>query len=179
LSQVWKDDTYSGGFLQSVMVVGVSKNALRSKMFEDGFVSEFEKNGVRAVASAAGISSDKQADVSAIRGEAQKLGIQAIFVSHMVRVDEKAEFVHSSAPPPPEEGNFEDYYGMAYDYTQYPGRYKSKKNIYLKSNLYEASTEKLIWSMSSETVHPKTVHDLLESVSDVIMENLRESRLIR
>ena len=144
LSQVWKDDTYSGGFLQSVMVVGVSKNPLRSEMFEDGFVSEFEKNGVRAVASAAGNSSDKQADVSAIRAEAQQLGIQAIFVSHMVRVDEKAEFIHSSASPPPEEGNFENYYGIVYDYTQYPGRYASKKNIYLKSNLYQTSTEKLI-----------------------------------
>ena len=96
LTRVWKDDTYQGGFLRSIMVVGVSKDALRGKMIEEAFVKQFESNGVRATASGAHVSSNKALDIDTIRAEAQRLKMEAIFVTHFVSVNDKSVFVHPS-----------------------------------------------------------------------------------
>ena len=179
LTRVWHDDTYQGGFLRSIMVVGVSKDALRGKMIEEAFVKQFESNGVRATASGAHVSSNKALNIDTIRAEAQRLGMEAIFVTHFVSVNDKSVYIHPSIPPPPGENNFTEYYGTAYESTQYSGRYEDKTDVRLKSNLYETSTEKLIWSVSSETIDAKTVDELVESLSKVVMKNLRQDKLIK
>ncbi|HYA02738.1 MAG TPA: hypothetical protein VEI04_06455, partial [Syntrophobacteria bacterium] len=51
LSYVWKDPGYGGGYLTSVMVVGVSEDLARRRLFEEVFVREFQKRGIKVVAS--------------------------------------------------------------------------------------------------------------------------------
>jgi hypothetical protein len=169
LTRVWKDDTYKGGFLRSIMVVGASKDALRGKMLEDAFVKQFERSGLRATASGAQVSSNKALDIDTIRAEAQRLKMEAIFVTHFISVKDKSVFIHPSIPPPPGENSFASYYRSA----QYSGRVEEKTDVRMKSNLYGTSTEKLIWSGSSETIDAKTVDELVESLAKVVIKNLR------
>lgn len=175
LTRVWRDDTHKGGFLRSIMVVGVSKNALRGKFLEDAFVKEFERKGLRATASGAQVSSNRALDVDTIRAEAQRLKMEAIFVTHFVSIKDKSVFLHPSIPPPPGEGSFASYYSSA----QYSGRDEEETNVRLKSNLYETSTEKLIWSVSSETIDADTVDELVDSLAKVVIKNLRQDNLIQ
>jgi hypothetical protein len=105
--------------------------------------------------------------------------MEAIFVTHFVSVNDKSVFVHPSIPPPPKENTFTEYYGTAFENTQYSGRDEDKTDVRLKSNLYETSTEKLIWSVSSETIDAHTVDELVESLSKVVMKNLRQDKLIK
>jgi hypothetical protein len=175
LTRVWKDDTYKGDFLHSIMVVSVSKNALRGKLLEDAFVKEFARKGMRATASGTQISSNNALDVETIRAEAQRLKMAAIFVTHFVSIKDKSVFLHPSIPPPPGEKSFASYYSSA----QYSGRDEEKTNVRLKSNLYVTSTEKLIWSVASETFDAETVDELVESLAKVVIKNLRQDKLIQ
>jgi hypothetical protein len=175
LTRVWKDDTYKGGFLRSIMVVDLSKNTLRGKMLEDAFVKQFKRKGVRATASGAQVSSNTALDVDTIRAEAQRLKMEAIFVTHFVSVKDKAVFIHPSIPPAPGEKSFASYYSSA----QYSGRDVEETDVGMKSNLYETSTEKLIWSVSSESIDANTVDELVESLAKVVLKNLRQDKLIQ
>ena len=42
----WKDDTYAGGHISSVMIVGVSNDKNKRNMFEKVFAKQFRLNGV-------------------------------------------------------------------------------------------------------------------------------------
>ena len=42
LTWVWKDETYDEGFLDDIMVIGVSDNFERRKIFEDILVKELK-----------------------------------------------------------------------------------------------------------------------------------------
>jgi hypothetical protein len=175
LARVWKDDTYKGGFLRSIMVVGVSKNVLRGRMLEDAFVKQFARKGIRATASSAQVSSNKALDIDTIRAEAHRLKMEAIFVTHFISVKDKSVFLHPSIPPPPGEKSFASYYSSA----QYSGRDEEETDVRMKSNLYDTSTEKLIWSVSSESIDAKTVDELVESLAKVVIKNLRQDKLIQ
>lgn len=182
LTYVRTDSSYNGGFLNSVMVVGVSENLARRKMFENAFVKQFEKSGVKAVSGAAAISPAGTLDKDIIKAEAYKLGIQAIFITHLVGI--KREKVQrrpstSASPPPSSYGEIDMYSYAAYDNTQYPGKDSEKRNIRLQNEIYELETEMLLWSASSETIDPKYVSDVIDSLSKVVMKNLRENKLIK
>ncbi|UCG14000.1 MAG: hypothetical protein JSU72_05885 [Deltaproteobacteria bacterium] len=182
LTSVWKDSTYEGGFLNSVMVVGVSDNFQDRKMFEDVFTKRLKSNGMRAVASNVAISSDDQLNRDNIKRSAEKLGIDAVLVTHLISVEEKTVYrppPTNPLPPEPYYNNLSSYYPVVSEYTHYPGYYSKHKYVRLESNLYETATEKLIWSVKSETVETATVKQTIDSLCTAVMKNLRQNKLIR
>ncbi len=71
------------------------------------------------------------------------------------------------------------YYYSVHQYTQTPGYYIDHKYVRLESNLYETKTEKLIWSASSETIDPKSVNELIESLCKKVLKSLKDNNLIK
>jgi hypothetical protein len=178
LTNVWKDDGYTGGPLKNVMVVGLSDNFDRRKGFERVFASQFRSHGVEAISSADVIPQDMEIDKDTVKGEAERRGIDSILVTHLIGVDR--EYVYQ--PPSPKgvapDGRFGRYYSRVRAYATDPGYYVEKKEVRLESNLYERQTEELIWTATSETIYPESVDKVIESVCRAVMRNLRDNNLI-
>jgi len=49
----------------------------------------------------------------------------------------------------------------------------------LNTNLYNRETEKLIWTASSEIVDPKSVKDVVGTLSNLLVRDLRDKKLIK
>jgi hypothetical protein len=49
---VWKDETYSGGAFQKILIVGVSEKPTNRRVFEDELVKQLKSHGTDAVSSA-------------------------------------------------------------------------------------------------------------------------------
>lgn len=181
LTGVWKDSAYTGGYLKSVMVVGVAENLRNRKMFEQFFAEQFQHNGVKAFASSDVISEDKKLDKDTIRGFAEKLGVDAVLVTHLAGVDEKEEYIPSTYNyvPSPHYHNLGRHYPAVYGSVHEPGYYVTHKYVRLENNLYETRTEKLIWSSASETINPASVNETVESLCKVVMKSLRDHHLLQ
>jgi hypothetical protein len=187
LTDAWKDTSYTGGALKSVMVLGVSDNLRNRKMFEEVFSKQFENHGVEAVASFEAIPKDVKLNKENIKSHkeiikaaALERGVEAILVTHLVAVEEKAVYHPPTYDPFPNTyHHMGSYYVGIYDYTHTPGYYSQHKYVSLESNLYGISTEKLIWSASSETVDPKSVNEIIESLCQEVMKSLRKNGLIQ
>ncbi|UCG13127.1 MAG: hypothetical protein JSU72_01135 [Deltaproteobacteria bacterium] len=180
MSSVWKDNKYTGGFIDNVMVVGRSDKFERRKMFEETFVKRFEKHGVRAVSSVAATSPNRELSKEIIIAKAEKLEIDTVLVTHLISVNKEEEYHPPSTTAAPNRYfRFDTYSYSSGDYSKYGGTYSEKKHVKLESNLYELATEKLIWSAKSETIDPKSVSDVFDSLCVTIMKNLRENKLLR
>jgi hypothetical protein len=177
--QTWKDSSYTGGYLTTVMVVAISDKLADRTMFEDLFAKAFDKLGVKAVSAISIAPGKAEIDKETIKAEAKKQGIQTVFVTHLMGVKEKTVY----HPPPvgahPYYGSFSSYYPSVYSYTHYPGYYTQHELVRLESNLYEVATEKLIWSFQSETINPKNIQDVVASLGKVVMTNLRKDGLLK
>lgn len=180
LTEVYKDSAYTGGTLKSIMVVGVADNLRKRKMFEEFFVEQFLINGVNAFSSVAVIPLKKELNKDTIKGQAEKLGVDAVLVTHLAGVEEKEDYVlptQTFIPGP--QGHLGRHYTRVYGYVHEPGYYVTHKYVRLENNLYEIKTEKLIWSSSSETINPESANEVIESLCKVVMKSLRDNGLIK
>jgi hypothetical protein len=180
LTKVWKDNAYTGGPIESVMVVGVSKKAENRKMFEQFFRQQFEANGIKSVASGSVIPGDNDPDKDKIKGAAQQQGMQTVLVTHLVRLEEE-ETDHPASFTTVQEPDlvFGAYYGEAHRYEYRPGYTEQNTKVQLESNLYETKTEKLIWKAISESINSGSVNKVIEELCKKVMKSLRENKLIK
>ena len=178
LTSTQVDSTNKGGYINSVMIAGVSNDLERRKMFEAEFVRQFKSHGVKAVSSNAVIGPDKEINKDSIKGEAVKLGIETIFVTHLISVEEKTvsrptRTQHYLGRP------FGTYYHNSKERANSPEIELKRKNVKLESRLFEVSTEKMIWSTTSETFESKSAKDVIDSLSQAVIKNLRDNKFVR
>lgn len=180
LTSTWKDTNYEGT-IDKIMVVAVTENTRNRLIFEREFVEEFKKTGVEAIASIDVIPPEEASNEAAILNEARKRGISMILVTHLIGVDEKSVY-HPPKTRTVSRGGyhnrFNSYYPRVYEYVHEPGYYTKHKSVNLETNLYEAKTEKLIWSVTSETIDPESVNTIIESLSKEVIKNLRKNKLL-
>jgi hypothetical protein len=180
ITTAWKDKAYTGGPLKNVMVICVSEKMETRKMFEEHFVESFKSHGVNAVTSFSELPADKEAQKEMIKRKAQELGMEAVFITHLVGVKEK-EIYHPptyDAYPPSYYRHFGHYYNHTSWYHRYSGYHSTHEAVHLESNLYNTATEALIWMASSETLDAKDVQQVIDSLSVEVMKNLRKNGLI-
>ena len=90
LTNVWANSQFAGP-LDNVLVIGLSKNQTTRRTFEDRFVKEFGKDGVRAVSSAEAIPGTGRIDSTAIHRYVIDNHIDAILVTRVLGVDKQQE----------------------------------------------------------------------------------------
>jgi len=68
---------------------------------------------------------------------------------------------------------FGGYYGAAYT-SMYstPGYYTDDKTYFMQANLFDAATEKMIWSAQSEAYDPSKISTFSRDYSDLLVERL-------
>lgn len=72
-------------------------------------------------------------------------------------------------------GYYRGYYGRFYD----PGFYTLDRVYYLETNVFDAKTDKLIWSAQSKTNSPSSLSSFIEDYTKVIEKKLVEDQILK
>ena len=181
LTSTWKDKDYTGGNYKSVLIVGAAEKLTNRIMFEDALVKQFKSIGIDAFSSFSVTSPNKAVDKDTIKAAAKKQGAEAVLVTHFIRVEKKDVYVPPMSHPVPygSRYQFDNYYRAVVDYAHVPGYTTQQEYVTLESNLFETRTEKMIWSATSETFEPKSVKEVIDALSKVVIKSLREYQLIK
>lgn len=177
LTSAYKNEKYEGRYLKKIMIVTVSDNLKTRSMFENVFVKEFVQNGVAAFSGLDVLSADVEPSKDLITAEAKRRGLDAIFMTFLAGTEEK--YVHYRPTDVPRNEIFSNAYLQTYAYTHASEYYTKRQYVRLESRIYDALTETLIWSVSTETIDPKSIDDTIESLCKIIMKNLKENDLVR
>ena len=181
LSEAWVDSSYTGGPLESVLVIGLSDNVRRRGLFEEELASRFNARGVSAVASISVAPNKEDLDKASIKKKVQELGIKSVIVTRVLGVDKEKYYVPGE-PYTPRYGYYRGlygYYGQAYGAAYSPGYWAEFEIVRLETNLYEVGTEKLIWSAASETIDPQSIEKVVQSLSEQIIDDLSKRGLLK
>lgn len=84
----------------------------------------------------------------------------------------------TGAPPPGQYGAFGMYYLDNYGSHTTPGYYQMDQAYFLESNLFDAKTEKLVWSAQSEVFNPANLPSASGDFSFVMVDALKKGNLI-
>jgi hypothetical protein len=172
LTSVWKDPSYQTRPAK-IMVIGVAKNPINRRIFEDEFVQQLKARGTDAIASYTVLPDKQQGDQEAIAKKVAELGADTVLITRLVSKKIVQVYVPGTAYyPPPYYGSWPAYYGYGYNYMYTPGYIAEDEYAVIETNLYEAKTDKLIWAASSETGIGDTDQNLIQSYIGVMVKNM-------
>ena len=190
LLHVWKDEFYNNS-INRVLVIGVTQKEIIKRSFEDEFVSQFKARGVDAVAAFRVLPLNKKLEKDEIRAKVKELNIDAVLVTRLVdrktvetyvptRVERIYRGPYYRGPyfGPRHHHNLHGYYGRSYDIVTIPGYTLVEKFIILESKLYNAETEEIFWSVSSETSLQGPLNKRIKSLVDMLVANLIELQIL-
>jgi len=151
LNTVWKDPNYQTRPAR-IMVIGVARNPIDRRLFEDEFVAQLKARGTEAIASYTVLPDRQQDDHVVIAAKVKELGADTILITRLVSKKIVQTYVPGTAYyPPPYYGSWPDYYGYGYRYMYTPGYIAEDEYAVIETNLYEARSDKLVWAATSET----------------------------
>lgn len=178
INAIWKDPSYQSRPAK-IMVIGVAKNPLNRRLFEDEFVMQLKARGTEAIASYTVIPDSQQDDHVAIAAKVKELEADTVLVTRLV--SKKTEHVYVPGTvyyPPPYYGTWPDYYGYGYRYIYSPGYIAENEYAVIETNLYETRNDKLVWAASSETLISDSDKNLIKSYIGIMVNTMLEQGLL-
>lgn len=179
---VWKKSDFAGKPFRSFLVVALTGDAINKALWENIMADRLRGSGLTAVACAEVFQENNNVTREEITAYVRQHAIDGMLVTRLV--DTKQEQVYH----PPRGvyyggpfwyyNHFYNYYPYAYDRVYSPGYTTTRTIVLLETNLYQAATQELIWSMSSDTFDPRSINQLVESVSKKVIEGLRRDLLL-
>ena len=171
----WKDPDFSSQKFKKILVLGVAKQPAQRKLYEDEFVQQLEAKGTKAIASHTLIPHDEMREKEKIVQNIEGQGIDGVIITRLRNLKEKA--------PIGRQRNMHVYYSDIFSYVSIydtPGTsgqtYQQKYS--LESKLYDAKTEKPVFSLFSDTVAQDDVAKRLDSYIKTVVNKLVENNLI-
>jgi hypothetical protein len=118
----------------------------------------------------------------------KSLNCDAIFTSALIDVHSETHYVSTSsigvgvaAPYPANhyESNFNSYYGYYYAETSLSGYYETNKLYFIESNLYDARTFELLWTVQSQSYNPSDIEEVSKAYCHELFHKLEEQKFFK
>jgi hypothetical protein len=178
LTQTWVDKSSKGKTVSNVLVIGIANEESNRRLFESTFVKKLEAVGVEAVSSADAIPlpADLKLEKEKILQAINKFNNDAVLITHVAGIDSSTTYQRAVV------GRGVGYYGYyrryAYHHVILPSRVDSHNRFCLETNLYDAKSEKLIWSGRSQSREPEFIGKLIGEVIEVVVKDMQKNKLL-
>jgi hypothetical protein len=177
LTNAWRNPAYSGPPLTKLMVMGVSTQPSLRRVFEDEFVSELKAAGVEAVASYTLIPQDGKADEAALQQAVRESSASGALISRLVRRQTKTQVTPGYYQPVPVMGFYGWYSSAWIGYYEPPTVYQYEV-VTSETSLYDIDAQRLLWAGTTETFSPSNVRKDTKELAKLIIDALKQQRLI-
>ena len=181
LNTVWKDDSYQGQ-ITNVLVMGVSKQLVRKRFFEDEFVRQLQSHGLSATSSYRIFPSEGMLEKDTILSKIREMGIDTLLITRMVDKKTVETYVPGTVyhyAPPRAYGRWHGHYAASYGAVYEPGYTITDEVVVLETNLYDAKSEEIIWSALSETVKEGPEERVIRNFIKLMVKNISKTNLIK
>ncbi len=174
---------------KSIFIMAVTQNAAARNTVETELAAALEERGFGAVKSVDALPGtfSKPAPTSKeeMLAKLRELKCDGVFTVSILDVKSDQRYVPGTttyatayAPYPQYSyyGNFYGYYSTMYPAVSTPGYYTEDKTYFLESNLYDAATEEIQFSMQSKAWNPSNLSTFSRGYVKLLMEQLDPRR---
>ena len=170
----WRDEGFTQPF-DSILVIAAIERSTRRRVFEDMFVQALADTEVTVIPSyrlmTTGTTISQESVEAAIKGQ----NIDAVLVTRLLGV--KEEEVYKPPSSYDHHRSYYRYYSHSLEQSN-PASYRKYKILTLETDLYDTASQKLVWSMQSESIEPSTPRNLIEEQIALTIEKLGENGFI-
>jgi len=164
----WKDPNMTAKQFKKILVLGVAKQPKDRRAYEDEFVRQLKGKGVIAISSHTHIPHDKMRDKAAIEQTVESMEFDGVIITRVGDVKARQQTYYAI--------NMYDYYYSSFSYRTIGTT--SQQKFGFVSNLYDAKTEKLVFSLSSDTYAQDNINKRLGSYIKTVVNKLIQNNLL-
>ena len=164
VADVWVAKDPHPGKFDKIMVVALAKSPGLRAQYENEFADELVSAHVVAVASINLVPDVNAINRRVVEAWSVEYGFDAVVVTRIVHVKREAEYV----PPVYTMGGW---YG-AWAVASTPGRVVENTTISLETDLFDAKSEKLVYSAVTKTFDPSSRTQAVNEVIDALVEDM-------
>lgn len=177
----WRDGEFKGR-VDNILVIGVSDQAVVRRLFEDAFVKELADLGVSAKSSYRVLTDEQISSKDALDAAIKEQSMDAVLVTRVVGVEEIETYTPPTYTYKPSA--FDRHYRDYHSYFNHavrvatPGYWDKYEVLKLESNLYDSTSQQLIWSILSESFDPRSAKQMIDDQITIALKSLRKTGLI-
>ena len=163
-----------------LLVVNVSSDPNRQRLFEDEIVNQLRRKNVDGVAVytklsfAGGVRPEEITNLGNEAGADGILVTRLVSVSAAVEVEEGRTDIQSTC----RRGDLADYFLYDYDVIREADSLKAAYEVIVISSLYDVATRKRVWAIQSTCFEKSSMSEVLLEEARVIVQQLRVDELI-
>ena len=181
LVDVRKDMTFHDSPLNKILIISLRKNPVQRRIWEDAFVAEFSKQGVKATSSYL-IFPNALPDTNQIVETVKENGFDGILVIRLLQKEAEANYVQGYVTTESRSiyNPFRNTYSSYFQNVQYPGYIDSS---YIDSRAMEVwvirDKEHLIWAATSNTPERNTIESVQKDIADLVIPSLEQNAIVK
>jgi hypothetical protein len=184
LVDTWRNPEIRHARLQKVLVVSITKNESRRRVFEDMLVSELSARGINAVSGYTQIGAGERASWNVLEKAMNKVNAQGVLTVQTIKVEQQTTI------QPGAVGTYPGYwYPQAYPGWNLPGYYGSMAGYgpayvstydiaTMQVNLFDAASGRLIWAATVESSEPENITSVGRELARIVVKSLSRHGLI-
>jgi hypothetical protein len=179
----WKNPSYSAEKkFHRVLALGLSNKAEVRADFEDALAAQLSSQGYEAIPGNTILlrPPGTQLDLNYLREQIRANQIEAVVVSHLIKVDETVTYIPGTAYFVPYYNTFYGYYGTLYPVVYSPGYLQKEKKVRVETNLYVTSGTdgQLIWTGTTDTFNPSNVHKAIKGLVNLVVTQMKKEQVL-
>ena len=188
LYERWHDPQFSGPMLQKVLVLGIFKDDIQRRSFEDTFVKEVNANNKQAIAGYTVMPKAEDYDSKEdILAAVKKTGADSVLITSYIGTKEKQYTVAPRVDYVPRMGHgyghhgygYGGYYGSRYAAVYSPGYTVTDTIVQLETRVFSVANEKLVWAGKSKSVNASSGEKIVKDLVKLVAKDMQQSGLIK
>ena len=174
----WKNPELGLKKYSHILIIGVAKQPDRRKFYEDEFAKQLNRQGILAIASHTIIARDKMQDKDTIVKSIEGLRVDGVIVTRLQGIQGQVVPGKTYQAPSGYYTNMYDYFNTGFSTA--PSRSYSETHEYLQleSNLYDAETEMLVYSILTDTFIRQKFQSRITAYIETIVGQLKKNNLL-
>ena len=186
---VWVNkEKIQGKSFKNLFIVVVSADVEARSMIENDLAAAAESKGYKAVKSYevmnTSLRDPKKPTKEEVVSKVKESGCDAVFIASLLRKEEDVHYVpskdsYSVMPYYSYYGTYTGYYSNVYNTVHRPAYYDHEQTYFVQSNLYDAASEEIMWSVQSELFKPASLQIFSKAYTYALLKQLESEKLLK
>jgi hypothetical protein len=188
----WTNSDFKGP-IGKVYVVGIAKDEMNRRIFEDAFSNQFFSERVSSEASYRDITFSKEINKEALAKNMAERGCDAVVLTRLIGQRKETvttpvyDPVYLPGPyyggygrynRPRHYGSWGSYYGHPLAFSYVPTTTTERIILTVESVMYDLKTEQLIWSAQYETAVEGSIDTMIGKFVEEVAKDLKRKKII-
>ncbi|GAA5036925.1 hypothetical protein GCM10011506_32700 [Marivirga lumbricoides] len=187
ITATWNNPDVEDDALGNILVTAMVDDVSARQNLEDELARELMERGISVTKSInlfpPSMRNEKMQDKEALLNAIEENNFDGVITVALIDKETDTRYIPGNYAYSPVNtygyyGNFWGYYNNWYPQVYNTGYYDVDKEYFLETNLYNAESEKLVWSAQSQTVNPETLENLTEDYSEKIVRYMENESLV-